>query len=71
MGRRMWGMAGFCGRGNCHANVGAEYLAGKTAGVKSQVEAEFGGLIEDLMAVGRDEATWGKWRTLYADGDQG
>src|SRR5207244_13614447 len=27
--RSIWGMAGFCGRGNCHSDVGAEFLAGR------------------------------------------
>ena len=63
--RNIWGMAGFCGRGNCHTNVGAEYLAGKVAGVPSSVEKNFGHLIETLMRPGRDSANWGPWRGLY------
>jgi gamma-glutamylputrescine oxidase len=65
--RQIYGMAGFCGRGNCHSDVGAEYLAGKVAGVASDVERRFGYLFETVMRVGRDSANWGEWHTSFAD----
>jgi glycine/D-amino acid oxidase-like deaminating enzyme len=63
--RQIYGMAGFCGRGNCHSDVGAEYLAGKVAGVVSEVERRFGTLFETLMCVGRESANWGPWQSSH------
>jgi gamma-glutamylputrescine oxidase len=63
--QNLYGIAGFCGRGNCHSDVGAEYLAGKAAGVESNVERQFGPLIEALMRVGRESANWEPWYTLH------
>jgi glycine/D-amino acid oxidase-like deaminating enzyme len=65
--RQIYGMAGFCGRGNCHSDVGADYLAGKIAGVASDIEQRFGYLFETLMRVGRESANWGGWRSSFAD----
>ncbi len=65
--RRIYGIAGYCGRGNCHSDIAAELLAGKAAGVKSEVEQRFGPLIEKLMAVGRDSANWGPWSSVYTE----
>ena len=58
-------MAGFSGRGNCFADVGAEFLAGKAAGVTSDIERRFGALFEPLMAVERPAAVWGAWRSSH------
>jgi gamma-glutamylputrescine oxidase len=63
--RQLYGLAGFCGRGNCHSNVGAEYLAGRVAGVISDVERRFGHLFETLMRVGRESANWKPWPTVH------
>jgi glycine/D-amino acid oxidase-like deaminating enzyme len=63
--RNIWGMAGFCGRGNCHSDVGAEYLAGRITGVASDVERRFGLLFEQLMRVGRPSADWPDWKTTH------
>jgi len=63
--RNIWGMAGFCGRGNCHSDVGAEFLAGRVAGVQSDVERRFGPLFDRLMTVGRESANWGPWHSIY------
>jgi glycine/D-amino acid oxidase-like deaminating enzyme len=63
--RQIYGMAGFCGRGNCHSNVGAAYLAGRVAGVVSDVEQRFGYLFETLMRVGRESANWRPWQTVH------
>ena len=51
--RHIFGIAGLCGRGNCHTDVGAKYMAGKITGVESDVEKRFGWLIETLMVVER------------------
>ena len=59
--RQIHGMAGFSGRGNCYADVGADYLAGKVAGVPSQTERQFASLMTELLAVGRSTADWGPW----------
>jgi len=64
-GRNIWGMAGFCGRGNCHSDVGAEFFAGWVVGVVSDVERRFGALFDSLMRVGRASADWGPWRTVH------
>ncbi len=63
--RKIYGMAGFCGRGNCHSDVGAEYLAGLVAGVESDVGKRFGSLIEKIMKVQRKAANWGPWHTTH------
>lgn len=61
--RQIHGMAGFSGRGNCYADVGADYLAGKVVGVPSRTERAFGSLITQLLAVGRASAAWGPWKS--------
>jgi glycine/D-amino acid oxidase-like deaminating enzyme len=64
--RQIYGAAGFCGRGNCHADVAAEYLAGLVTGIKSDIEKRFGYLFTDLMRVGRESANWGPWKSEFA-----
>jgi len=63
--RNIWGMAGFCGRGNGHSDVAAEFLAGRVAGAASEVEKRFGSLFDTLLRVGRDSANWGPWHSCY------
>jgi gamma-glutamylputrescine oxidase len=63
--RRIWGMAGFCGRGNCHSDMGAEYLAGRIAGVVNDIERRYGHLLERLMTPGRASADWPDWKTTH------
>ncbi|MBV7338251.1 FAD-binding oxidoreductase [Chloroflexi bacterium TSY] len=63
--RQLYGVAGLCGRGNCYSDVGAEYVVGQAVGIESDVEKEYGSLIESLMAVQRVEAQWGPWESLY------
>ena len=65
--RNLWGMAGFCGRGNCHSDVGAEFLAGRVAGVVSDVERHFGVLFDSLLHVGCPSADWRPWCTAHAE----
>ncbi len=64
--RQIYGAAGFCGRGNCHADVAAEYLAGLVTGIKSDIEQRFGYLFTDPMRVGRESANWGPWKSEFA-----
>lgn len=61
--RQIHGMAGFSGRGNCYTDIGADYLAGKVAGVPSRTEREFGPLMTELLAVGRASAVWSSWNS--------
>jgi gamma-glutamylputrescine oxidase len=63
--RRIHGVAGFCGRGNCHSDVAAEYLAGKVIGTESPIERSYGSLLGQLMRVGRESAEWGPWVSAY------
>jgi gamma-glutamylputrescine oxidase len=63
--RRIWGAAGFCGRGNCHSDVAAEYLAGRIVGEPSDVERRYGHLFENWMAVGRTSVDWPAWHSLH------
>jgi gamma-glutamylputrescine oxidase len=57
--RRIHGMAGFSGRGNCFADVGAEYIAGRLTGEPGVLEQKYGGLFESVLKVGRPSAEWG------------
>jgi len=59
------GMAGFSGRGNCFADVGAEFLAGRVAGKASDIELRFGELFEPIMAVERPQAVWSPWYSSH------
>jgi glycine/D-amino acid oxidase-like deaminating enzyme len=61
--RRIYGMVGFCGRGNCHSDVGAEYLAGKLAGVTTEIERDYGDLFEHFCRPFRPSANWGEWKS--------
>lgn len=56
--RRIYAMAGFCGRGNCHSDVGAELLVARACGVTSPLVETYGELMDQLMNVGRVEADW-------------
>ena len=61
--RRIYGIAGFCGRGNCYSDVGAEYLAASALGVSSELEPRFCSLIESIMQPRRPAADWGDWQS--------
>lgn len=63
--RQIYGIAGFCGRGNCHADVAAEFLTGRVAGSGSAIELDFGDLFDDLMTVGRTSANWAPWKSEF------
>lgn len=64
----LWGMAGFCGRGNCHSDVGAEFLAGKITGMPGYVEKHYRAVF-DLMAPDRPSADWGPWKSVHEVAD--
>lgn len=59
--RRIHGLAGFCGRGNAHSDVGARYLAAQVAGADNEFRARFGCLFEQLMQPRRAAAHWPPW----------
>ena len=63
--RRVHGIAGLSGKGNCFADVGAEYLAGRAAGVESDIEVRYGALMEKMLRPGRDRANWDSWETTH------
>lgn len=63
--RQIYGAAGFCGRGNCHSDVAAEYLAGLVTDTGSDIERHYGYVFTDLMRVGRESANWGTWKTAF------
>lgn len=63
--RRVHGIAGLSGKGNCYADVGAEFLAGQAAGVESDIEIRYGSLIERVLKPGRDTANWEAWETTH------
>ncbi|HVC99072.1 MAG TPA: FAD-dependent oxidoreductase [Pirellulales bacterium] len=62
--RNLWGIAGFCGRGNCHSDVGTQFLAGRIAGATSDIERRFGYLFE-LMRPDRESARWRPWKSVH------
>lgn len=62
--RQIHGLAGFSGRGNCFADVGAEYLAGRVSGQPGLLETKYRSLFESLLRVGRPSANWGPWEFL-------
>ncbi|MFM8287600.1 MAG: NAD(P)/FAD-dependent oxidoreductase [Planctomycetaceae bacterium] len=62
--RRIYGMVGLCGRGNCHSDVAAEYLAGRIAQVETPISRDYGDLFERFCEPARKTATWGPW---YSD----
>ena len=63
--RRVHGIAGLSGKGNCYADVGAEFLAGKAVGVESDIEHRYGPLMERMLKPGRDTANWDAWETTH------
>jgi gamma-glutamylputrescine oxidase len=58
---RIHGMAGFCGRGNAHSDVGARYLAARVAGVETEFDKRYRELIDRLMQPNRPQANWSPW----------
>lgn len=61
--RRIHGMAGFSGRGNTYADVGAEILTARLLGKACEIQTRYGALMDRIMAVGRASAKWGGWTT--------
>lgn len=56
--RQIHGMAGFSGRGNCYADVGAEYLAGQLSGQPGIIATRHDLLFRTILNVGRPAAVW-------------
>lgn len=67
--RRLYGMVGFCGRGNCHSDVAAEYLAGQIAGVETPLTREYRDLFEQFCEPRRKSAAWGAWHSDHGLAD--
>jgi len=67
--RRIYGIAGFCGRGNCYSDVGAEYLAASALDVPAELEPRFCSLIESIMKPRRPTANWGDWQSAAGSSD--
>lgn len=67
--RQIHGLAGFSGRGNCYADVGAEYLAGRLSGQPGVLETRHGPLFQTLLSVGRTSAQWGPWPGRQTSGN--
>lgn len=63
--RNIYGIAGFGGRGNCHSDVGAEFLLARALGIETPFSRQFATLIESLMQVRRDAANWEPWTSAY------
>jgi len=63
--RNIYGIAGFGGRGNCHSDVGAEFLVAQALGIETAFSRQFAELIESLLQVRREGANWGPWTSAY------
>ena len=63
--RNIYGIAGFGGRGNCHSDVGAEFLVAQALGIETPFSKQFATLIESLLQVRRETANWGPWTSAY------
>ena len=60
--RQIHGLAGFSGRGNCFADVGAEYLASRLCEERGMIETRYHSLFKTLLNVSRPTAQWGPWK---------
>lgn len=56
--RHIYGTGGFCGRGNCHSDVMADYVVSHALGTRTELSAEQCSLIESLTAAHRPSAAW-------------
>ena len=56
--RQIYGMGGFCGRGNCHSDVMADYVVSSALGTPTGLSAEQRSLLELLTAAHRPSAVW-------------
>ncbi|MFN8445393.1 MAG: FAD-binding oxidoreductase [Caldilineaceae bacterium] len=63
--RQIYGAAGFCGRGNCYADVAAAFVVSQALGQSGALSVPAYRLIESLMPVRRPAAAWGAWLSLY------
>ena len=62
--RRIYGIAGFCGRGNCYSDVGAERLVADAFDRPARLSQTGRSLIDSIMRPHRTAAEWGNWRCL-------
>ncbi len=63
--RQIYGVAGFCGRGNCYADVAAAFVVSQALGQPGALSESAYRLIASLMSVRRPAAEWGAWVSLY------
>ena len=63
--RQIYGAAGFCGRGNCYADVAAAFVVSQALGTAGGLSKQFYRLMEQIMPVRRPAAAWGTWVSLY------
>lgn len=63
--RRIYGAAGFCGRGNCYSDVAAAYVTGLALRRPCLLDSRFSTVMEQLMQVGRSPAAWGLWTSSH------
>lgn len=59
--RRIYGAAGFCGRGNCYSDVAAAYVTGLALRRSALLDKRYCTVVEQMMQVGRSAAAWGPW----------
>ena len=63
--RNIYGIAGFGGRGNCHSDVGAQFLVAQALEIETAFSLQFAELIESLLQVRREGANWSPWTSAY------
>jgi len=56
--RKIYGMGGFCGRGNCHSDVMADYVVSTAIGVRTELSDQQCSLMEYLTKAQRPSAVW-------------
>lgn len=59
--RRIYGAAGFCGRGNCYSDVAAAYVTSLALRRSALLDKRYCTVVEQMMQVGRSAAAWGPW----------
>ena len=65
--RRIYGVAGFCGRGNCYSDVATAYVVSRALGRPVGTDERFLSLVGELMPVRRAGARWGAWSSAHDD----
>lgn len=59
--RKIYGAAGFSGRGNCYSDVAAAHVVGRATRRSIPLDARFISLIDEIMPVRRASAVWAGW----------